>query len=83
MLDSIDEFKSNEGSIMNHFLFEVSCNNLSKCDTILDYEKFDVKWQNVELSSSHAPKLSSIRQIVLDALKKEINTYFPEGTLEI
>ena len=51
---------------------------ISKFD-IASYESNDVVWQNIVLTDEqNFPKLTTIRKPLLDAIEKEIITYFPD-----
>jgi hypothetical protein len=82
MLESIRTLKNNQGSILNTYLNEVNCTGFLKCDLEI-YEKSIVNWHGIFLlETGKVPKLTSIRQTLLNALEAELNIYFPDSELQ-
>jgi len=83
MIQSFEEMKQKTGRFLTFFLDTVICSDSLRKWSYSTYDSsLVVCWQNIDLlPKSRVPDLENIRVKLLDELKHEIESYFPEGDL--
>ena len=85
----LDLLKTMNGPYMNLLLSEISCrgtsgNELPSCSLDNIYTS-RILWRGLELDqveTSNLPKVTTIRDSVIESLLEEIGSYFPEGDMK-
>jgi len=85
IIETFENAKTKYGTALAQFFNRVICSDTIRGNCTLEkYESsLSVRWENIELQvDKTVPKLDTIRDTFLDYLIDEINSYFPEGSLD-